>query len=234
LPLSLDPVDSTRKSPGVWWGIAISLGLILVVAASFVVGRNIAASLGRQSVEQSDAVPDGSSASAASDRATLNHLIITAFPIQNDINGSYWFTFWVSTTDPTRNAHFEAWSSNVKHVPPMTDDLNNQYKAFVPLGDPNNPFTQLFATDQIERVRKISSLDLHLRRFQETLPSSLGNGTGSITSQAARGDLIGYQPIVPAAKTLNLTLPAENLGGQGMLHFEFHVERLEKLYGNSK
>jgi hypothetical protein len=69
-----------------------------------------------------------------------------------------------------------------------------------------------------------------LRRFEETLPASRGNGSGSITSQAARGDLIGYDPIVPAAKILYLTLPAENVGGSGMLHFEFHVERLEKLY----
>jgi hypothetical protein len=116
----------------------------------------------------------------------------------------------------------------------MTDDLNNQYKAFVPLGDPNDPTTQLLATAQIERVRKIPSLSLHLQRFRETLPSSLSDGSGSVTSQAARGDLIGYQPVVPAAKTLFLTLPAENVGGSGMLNFQFQVERLEKLYSHAR
>jgi hypothetical protein len=215
-------------------GIGIALGLIVIVAASFLVARNIAAKWGVETDAPSPVTPDDSSGSHPSDRVILDRLIITAFPIRSDVDGSYWFTFWISTTDPTRNANFVAWSKNADHLPPMTDDLTNKYKAFIPLADPNDPTTQLLATDQIERVRKIPSLDLHLRRFVETLPASLSNGSGSITSQAARGDLIGYQPIVPAATKLYLTLPAENVGGTGMLQFEFHVERLEKLYGQSR
>jgi hypothetical protein len=164
----------------------------------------------------------------------VDRIIITAFPVPSGVNGGYWFTFWVSTTDPTKNTQFVAWSSNVTQLPPMTDDLGNQYKAFVPLADPNDSSTQLFATDQLERVRKIHSLEAHLHKLQETLPSSLNNGSGSITSQAARGDLIGYQPIVPAAMKLYLTLPAESVGGSGMIHFEFHVERLEELFGQKR
>jgi hypothetical protein len=226
---------SSRSSLQTVLGIGIGLGLIVLAVASFVAGRNIAAKWGGQTDDgQPTNSQAGSNGSQPSDRAIVDRLIITAFPIQNDVNGSYWFTFWISTTDPTRNANFVAWSGNVKHLPPMTDDLNNQYKAFLPLGDPNDPATLLLATDQIERVRKVPSLDLHLRRFLETLPSSRNNGTGSVTSQAARGDLIGYQPIVPAAKKLYLTLPAENVGGTGTLRFEFNVERLEKLYGQSR
>jgi hypothetical protein len=234
LPIPPERVGSSHDSLRVWYGIGIGLGLIAIVAASFAVGRNIAANWGGQTDDQTAVTPDDSSGSHPSDRVTLDRLIVTAFPIQNDVNGSYWFTFWVSTTDPTRNANFTAWSRNAKNLPPMTDDLNNQYKAFVPLRDPNDPTTQLLATDQIERVRKIPALDLHLRRFLETLPNSHSDGTGSVTSQAARGDLIGYQPIVPAAKKLFLSLPAENVGGAGKLQFEFHVERLEKLYGRTR
>jgi hypothetical protein len=140
----------------------------------------------------------------------------------------------VSTTDPTKNAQFVAWSRNASQLPPMTDDLGNRYNAFLPLANPNDGSTQLFATDQIERVRKIHSLELPLRKLLETLPSSLSNGSGSITSQAARGDFIGYQPIVPAAKKLYVTLPAENVGGTGMIRFEFHVQRLEELFGRTR
>src|SRR6202044_3085824 len=105
---------------------------------------------------------------------------------------------------------------------------------FVPLANPNDTSTQLFATDQLGRLRKIHSLEPHIHKLQETLPASLNNGSGSITSQAARGDLIGYQPIVPAANKLYLPLPAENVGGSGVIHFEFHVERLEKMLGQKR
>jgi hypothetical protein len=222
------PMAASHNSPRVRWGIAI--GLILVVVIPFIIGRYIAARLGEQTEEKSPVSKDDSSGTHASDRAMVEHLIITAFPAPRGIDGSYWFTFWVSTTDPTRNANFVAWSGNVKDLPPMTDDLGNRYKAFLPLADPNDPSTQLLATDQIERVRKIHSLELHLSNFLKTLPASLSNGSGSITSQAARGDLIGYPPIVPAAKKLYLSLPAKNVGDPGEIHFEFHVEKLEKLF----
>jgi hypothetical protein len=239
VPLTPASMDSSRATFHIVLGIGIALGLIVLMVASFMVARTITAKWGVETDVSSPVTTDDDSGSHLSDRhlsdrVRLDRLIISAFPIRSDVDGGYWFTYWISTTDPTRNANFVAWSKNASRLPPMTDDLNNQYKAFIPLADPNDPATQLLATDQIERVRKIPSLDLHLRRFMETLPSSLSNGSGSVTSLSARGDLIGYQPIVPAATKLYLTLPAENAGGSGVLQFEFNVERLEKLYARSR
>jgi hypothetical protein len=234
LPIPAAPTVSEHGSPRVWWGIGIGLGLILVVVASFVIGRNLAARLGGQNDDTSPVAPGDSGGSQASDRAMADRIIITAFPVSSGVPGGYWFTFWVSTTDPTKNAQFVAWSDNAGQIPAMTDDIGNQYKAFVPLANPNDASTQLLATDQLQRLRKLHSLEPQLHKLQETLPASLNNGSGSITSQAARGDLIGYQPIVPAANKLYLTLPAENVGGSGVIHFEFHVERLEKMFAQKK
>jgi hypothetical protein len=204
------------------------------VVTSFVIGRNLAARWGGQNDDTPAAAPVDSSGSQASDRAMVDRIIVTAFPVPSEVQGGYWFTFWVSTTDPTKNAQFVAWTDNAGKIPAMTDDIGNQYNAFVPLANPNDTSTQLFATDQLERLRKIHSLEPHLHKLQETLPASLNNSSGSITSQAARGDLIGYQPIVPAANKLYLTLPADNVGGSGLIHFEFHVERLEKMFGQKR
>jgi hypothetical protein len=212
----------------------MGLVVIVVMATSFVIGRNLAARWGGQNDDASPPAPGDTGGSQVSDRAMVDRIIVTAFPVSSGVPGGYWFTFWVSTTDPTKNAQFVAWTDNEGKIPAMTDDIGNQYKAFVPLGNPNDTSTQLFATDQLQRLRKLHSLEPYIHKLQESLPASLNNGSGSITSQAARGDLIGYQPIVPAANKLYLTLPAENVGGSGVIHFEFDVVGLEKMFGKKR
>lgn len=229
---SLGPEPSTGGMQRWGLGIGVGLGLIVMMVTAFVVGRNIAAKWGGDALPDSTGNnPNGSGQVHATDRATIDHVIVTAFPEPGLPGGSYWFTFWVSTVDPTRNIQFTAWTADVSKIPPMTDDLGNRYNAFLPLANPNDPATQLFATDLPLRIRANRRLEAESRSLFSSLPAGLASGSGSVTSQSARGDLIAYQPVVPAAKKLYIALPAANVGSAGNLNFEFHIDKLNRMFG---
>lgn len=151
-------------------------------------------------------------------RASAGHIDVTVIPVTDR-----YYTIWVSTRDDTKSTPFTAWSDSVETVPPLRDDLGNAYTASIVSLRPGDLELRADSAHWL-RGENISGVFQDLRK---RLPATIEDRSGRVTSRTARADLLQYEPIIPKATRLIMTLPASNVGGQGMLRFEFDREQIK-------
>jgi len=150
------------------------------------------------------------------DRVRVGPVEVIAVPVDRSQ-----FMFWVVGRDQTRVTQFRPWSDDVSRLPPMCDEFGNAY----PAGVSFLPGTRI--RESVGQAISSGSGLPHVREFLDALPPGGAlDGPGQVTAAAARGDLLSYPPPAPAAKRMIVRLPAANVGGTGVLTFEFDAARV--------
>lgn len=152
--------------------------------------------------------------------ARVSHLDVVVVPLREN-----WFAVWVTTKNQAKNAQFKAWTDTLSTIPPLRDDLGNTYPAVRLERFPGDDVTS-------HHPEVYFSEDSDVRRHREVramLPEQRGVGSGQVSVNIARCDMIAFQPLVPKARKVFLTLPAENVGGSGNLTFEFDLARVREV-----
>ncbi len=157
----------------------------------------------------------------ATDRATVGHVTVVAVPIAESN-----IAFLVTITDPTKNLQFSAWTDRIATVPPMTDEFGNTYKA--EKIDTRHPIFMSVRYTALNFINERATKP-HLITAFNSMPKQWGDGSGQVTSEYGLSDLITYDPLVPKAKKMLITLPAKNVGGVGTLRFEFNVDKVREM-----